>query len=291
MQIIIHTGAHFTEEDRLIKCLLRNKEDLSGRGVAVPGPGRYKRLLKDTMNAMRQSRLDAQARDVLMDAILDEEQASRMILSNAYFFDAPRAALREGMLYPNGPERAGQFRALFPHDDIEIFMAIRNPATLLPAIYAQSPRDDLNDFLEGNDPRRIRWSETLTAIRVLNPSIPMTVWCHEDMPLIWAEIIRAMAGLDTGEKIIGGFDLLSDIISSEGMRRFRGYLKDHPTLTDAQKHRVIAVFLDKFALEDELVEELEMPGWSDSLIDEMTAIYDADFQTVQQIPGVTLIAP
>ena len=40
MQIIVHTGAHFTDDDRLIKCLLRNKDDFSKRGIAVPGPGR-----------------------------------------------------------------------------------------------------------------------------------------------------------------------------------------------------------------------------------------------------------
>lgn len=53
MQIILHTGAHFTEEERLIKCLLRNQEEFSRRGIAVPGPGRYKKLLKDTLNALR----------------------------------------------------------------------------------------------------------------------------------------------------------------------------------------------------------------------------------------------
>ncbi|MGV6848973.1 MAG: hypothetical protein ACWA5A_11400 [Marinibacterium sp.] len=291
MQIILHTGAHFTEEDRLVKCLLRNVEAFSKRGISVPGPGRYRTLLKDTLQAMRDTRLDTQARDILMDAILDDDQSKRMILSNAHFFGAPRAALRDGILYPNGPEKVRQFRTLFPHDDIHVFMAIRNPATLLPAIYSQSPRNDLLDFLQGVDPRHIRWSETLTAMRVTSPSIPITIWCYEDMPLIWADIVRAMAGLPADEKITGGFDLLSDIISPEGMRRFRAYLKEHPNMTPEQKHRVIAAFLDKYALEEAITEELEMPGWSLPLIDEMTEIYDDDFDTIREIPGVSVIAP
>ncbi|MBB95226.1 MAG: hypothetical protein CML68_11600 [Rhodobacteraceae bacterium] len=291
MQIILHTGAHFTEDDRLIKCLLRNKEDFSRRGISVPGPGRYKKLLKDTMNAMRGTDPDDDARDVLMDAILDDEQADRMILSNAHFFGAPRSALRSGLLYPNAPEKIAQMRRLFPHDDIEIFMAMRNPATLLPAIYSESPRDELTDFLEGVDPREICWSESLTAMRVLNPAIPITVWCNEDTPLIWGPIIRAMAGLPEDTKITGGFDLLGAIISTEGMKRFRAYLKDHPEMSEAHKRRVIAIFMEKYALEDELVEELEMPGWSDELVEEMTEIYDADFEAVRMIPGVTVIAP
>ena len=291
MQIILHTGAHFTEDDRLIKCLLRNKELFSQTGVAVPGPGRYKKLLKESLNAMRDVAPGPSARDVLMDAILDDENAGRMILSNAHFFGAPRSALRAGILYPNAPERIAQMRALFPEDDIHMFMAMRNPATLLPAIYAQSPREDAASFLEGADPRGIRWSTIFRRIRAMNPDVRLTVWCNEDTPLIWGEIIRAMAGLPEGHKITGAFDLLSDIISPEGMKRFRGYLKEHPNLTEAQKRRVMTVFLDKYALEDELVEELEMPGWSEALIDDMTAEYDADFDIVAGIDGLTLLAP
>ena len=40
MQVILHTGAHYTDEDRLMKCLLRNKGDFAKRGIAVPGPGK-----------------------------------------------------------------------------------------------------------------------------------------------------------------------------------------------------------------------------------------------------------
>ncbi|QEW19996.1 hypothetical protein LA6_002188 [Marinibacterium anthonyi] len=291
MQIILHTGAHFTEEERLIKCLLRNQEEFSRRGIAVPGPGRYKKLLKDTLNALRDGPAAPEARDVLIDAILEEDKARRMILSNAHFFGAPRAALRDGLLYPNAPEKIRQMRQLFPDDDIEIFMAMRNPATLLPAIYKESPRDELDDFLEGIDPRDILWSYSLTAMRVLNPAIPITVWCNEDTPLIWGQIIRAMAGLKPGTKITGSFDLLGAIISTEGMKRFRTYLRDHPDMNEVQRQRVMAIFMEKYAIEDELVEELEMPGWTEELVDEMTAIYDADFEAVRQIPGVTVLAP
>ncbi len=293
MQIILHTGAHFTEDDRLIKCLLRNKEQFSRGGVAVPGPGRYKKLLKDSLIALRDTNPTPGpgARDVLLDAILDEEDASRMILSNAHFFGAPRSALREGLLYHNAPERIAHIRALFPQDDIHMFMAMRNPATLLPSIYNQSPRETLDDFLEGADPRYIRWSNTFRQIRAANPDVHLTVWCNEDTPLIWGAIIRAMAGLPEGQRITGAFDLLSDIITPEGMKRFRSYLKEHPNLTEAQKRRVMTVFLEKYAVEDELVEELDMPGWTDELIDELTEIYDADFDTVAQIEGLTLLAP
>lgn len=291
MQVILHTGAHYTDEDRLMKCLLRNKADFAKRGIAVPGPGKYRKLLKDTFEALKDGTPSPEARDVLMDAMLDDEKADRLILSNTHFFGAPRAAVRRGILYPMAPARIVNMRQLFPYDQVEIFMAIRNPTSFLPAVFNHSPKDQFEDFMGGVDPREIRWSDTLALIREAAPDVPITVWCNEDTPLIWAQIIRDLAGLEHGEKIIGGFSLLTDIMSQEGMKRFRGYLKEHPVMTEMQKRRVISAFLDKFAIEEELEEELDLPGWDDQLVEEMTDIYDDDVFRIQRIPGVQMITP
>jgi hypothetical protein len=291
MQVILHTGAHHTDEDRLMKCLLRNKGDFAKRGIAVPGPGKYRKLLKDTFNALKEAPASPDARDILIDAMLDDEKADRLILSNTHFFGAPRASVHAGVLYPMGPERIVNMCQLFPTDQIEMFMAIRNPATFLPAVFDHSPQEQIADFLGGVDPRDIRWSETLGQIREAAPNVPITVWCNEDTPLIWAQIIRDMAGLAQGEKITGGFDLLGDIMAREGMKRFRAYLKSHPSMTEMQKRRVISAFLDKFAIEEELEEELDLPGWTEEMVDEMTDIYDEDVYHIQRLPGVTMITP
>ena len=291
MQLVLHAGAHFTEEERLVRCLLRNKEDFSKRGVAVPGPGKYRTLLKETMAALQAAPPAPDARDVLLDVILDDENADRMILSHMFLFGAPRACVRNGTIYEAAPERLARLAQLFVHDDIELFLALRNPATFLPALFENAPQEDMNAFLRGADPYAIRWSDTLAAIRAVAPRITITAWCFEDMPMIWAQIIREMAGLEHGEKIIGGFDLLADIMSQEGMQRFRAYLKSHPTMTEMQKRRVIGAFLDKFAIEDEIEEEVNAPGWTEEVSETMTDIYEEDIERVARIPGVTFIAP
>ncbi|GGX55344.1 hypothetical protein GCM10007385_24840 [Tateyamaria omphalii] len=291
MQIVLHAGAHFTEEDRLMRCLLRNKEEFSKRGVAVPGPSKYRPLLKDTLAALQDAQPAPDARDVLMDLILDEENADRMILSHMFLFGAPRACIRDGKIYRGAAERVAQLSALFAHDEFELFLAIRNPATFLPALFDNAPQKDMAAFLRGADPYSIRWSETLSSIRAAAPDVTITTWCFEDMPMLWAQIVRELAGLEHGEKIIGGFDLLSDIMSKEGMQRFRAYLKSHPHMTEMQKRRVIAAFLDKFAIQDEIEEELNAPGWTDETVETLTDMYEEDMERVARIPGVTLIAP
>ncbi|MFT7594695.1 MAG: hypothetical protein ACI8R4_002019 [Paracoccaceae bacterium] len=291
MQVIFHTGAHHTDDERLLKCLLRNKDDFAKRGVSVPGPSKYRTLLKEAFKALQTNEPSPEARDVLIDAILDEEMADRLILCNAHFFGSQRHSIVAGALYPDAAQRISNLRKLFAFDQIEMFMAIRNPATFLPAVLGKAPERKIREAMGDKDPREIRWSEMLLRIREVAPDIPITIWCNEDTPLIWGQVVRDLAGLEHGEKIIGGFDLLAEIMSKEGMKRFRAYLHTHKDMSEMQKRRVIGAFLDKFALEDAVEEELDLAGWTDELVDEMTEIYDEDVLTIQGIPGVQVISP
>jgi hypothetical protein len=291
MQLVLHTGAHYTEQERLIKSVLRNKDEFAKRGVIVPGPNSYRGILRDTLNAMRKTPASPQAREVLLDVILDDSPADRVVLSDANFFRTAGTAIQRGVLYPAAAERMAHMAALFPDDELEIFLGIRNPATLIPILYEKSIDNSEEAFWDGGIPQDILWSETIAGIRAAAPSIPITVWCNEDTPVIWSQIIREMGGVEPHEKVVGGFDLLSTIMSKEGMERLRSYMHSHQEMTEIQKRRVIAAFLDKFALEDEIEEELDMPGWTDELVEELTDLYDEDVLAVQRIPGVSVIAP
>ena len=291
MQVIVHTGAHATEEDRLLKSLLRNKEEFSKRGVAVPGPRRYRSLLKECFAALNAGEPAEDSRDVLWDAILDEEEADRVVLSNPHFFGSQRNALQDHKLYPEAVQRMQHLQQLFPYDQIELFMGMRNPAGFLPALLKKASKQRLREVRKQTDPHQLRWSEMMARLRQDVPDIAITVWCYEDMPLIWGQILRDMAGLEPNEAILGDLDLLSTILSTEGMARLRNYLAAHGDMSEMQKRRVYSAFLDKFALEDALEEELDMAGWTDELVDDLTELYDEDMYHLQRIPGVTLIEP
>ena len=92
-------------------------------------------------------------------------------------------------------------------------------------------------------------------------------------------------------KISGGFDLLGQIMSAEGMKRFHSYLKSHPPRTEVQKRRIIAAFLDKYVIDDEVEEEFDLPGWTEEMVDELTELYEEDLYTIERMAGVNFIAP
>lgn len=291
MQIVYHIGANCTDQDRLLKSILKNADNLSKQGIKVPGPGKYRRLLRETLEALDGNPPVAEAREILLDAILDDEQCNRLVLSHAQFMCVHRRVFEGGALYRLAETKLRSLASLFPEDEIDIFMGIRNPATFIPAVFHESPADDFARFMHGVAPETVRWSDLIAQIKTVLPKANLTVWCNEDTPLIWAQLIREISGVDPLTKITGGFDLLSTIISPEGMRRFVTYIKAHPPQTEVQKRRIIAAFLEKYALDDQIEDEIDLPGWTDETVETLSALYEDDIDRIERMTGVDFITP
>ena len=129
----------------------------------------------------------------------------------------------------------------------------------------------MTSHLGVDEPCDICWSDTKHAIRNAVPDLTITVWCNEDTPLLWPQIIHELAGLELGGEILDEFDLLNKNSSKENMQRFAAYLKSHPEMTEIQKRRDLFALLNKSALEEKIEEELTLAGWTKNLMDDMTS--------------------
>jgi hypothetical protein len=49
--------------------------------------------------------------------------------------------------------------------------------------------------------------------------------------------------------------------------------------------------LETHLAEDRLDVEIDLPGWTQDLVDEITALYDADVAAIRQMEGVSFLAP
>jgi len=291
MQIVYHIGANCTDGERLLRSLMRNSDMLSPLGVRIPGPGRYRQLLRDTIASIGASAPSAETRDILLDAIMDDQDVSRLVLSNSTFLCQPSLVFDGGVLYDRARAKVTAFRSLFPQDDVEFHLAIRNPATFVPAVWEQVKGRDFRGFMGGLPPEEIRWSDMVARIRAAVPDVPLTVWCNEDTVLLWGELLRRLSGVGQGEPIEGEYDLLSTVMMPEGMKRFLSYMESHPGQTDAQVRRVIGAFLDKYAIPGEIEEEVDLPGWDAQTVDDLTRAYEADVDRIAAMPEVTFLTP
>ena len=290
MQIVYHLGAHFTDEGRLLTCLAANQQALAAEGVAVPDPKIYRALLRDLAIKLRGKPASAEQQQELLTQILGDTPAERAVFSWDGFMALPPYVLRE-TLYPAAGERVRAFSNLFPEDEVEFCLALRNPATMLPLLYRRNKPESYDAFLAGSDPYELRWSYVIARILETNPAAQLTVWCDEDTPLIWPEVLRSVAGLPADQPLVGESELLAMLMSGEGLSRMQAYIETRPPGSIDQRRKIVSAFLDKFALPERIEQAIEMPTWDQDMVDDLTSIYEEDVAKIIASGKVTFIQP
>jgi hypothetical protein len=289
MRIVYHLGAHCTDDERLIRCLLKNRAALAEVGIAVPAPTRYRRLMRDLAVGLKGNPATAEQQALILDQILGDGQADRVILSSDGFLSYPPYAVR-GSLYPFAGERVHAFTQLFPDFEAEFHLAIRSPATFLPALRKLVNAKGEKNIMETADPMHLRWSDVVIQILSQNPGVPLTVWCDEETPLIWPEVLQAVSGHGPDVALSDTDELLSIIMNEIGLGRLTAYCAEHPPQSVSQRQRIVSAFLEKFARPEKVEFEIDMPGWTDDYVVQLTERYDADIERIRNLPGLTFLS-
>jgi len=292
MQIVFHLGAHCTDDDLLIGCLLENAELLARHRILVPPPESYRSLIRDTIWNLRGQLADADMQDALLDTILEDGDGDLVVFSSENFIIRPRGVLEKGPYYGMMEKKAGWLRNLFPDFEIEFCIGLRDPATHVPALYdRQKNSGEFSDWSAKIDMNSLSWLRVITDLRKGAPDARITVWCNEDTPLIWPEVLRAMAGHPETVQLEKDDNLLATIMSEEGLRRMRTYLATRPPRTVTQRRRIVTAFLNKFALDEAMEDEVELPGWTEQIMDVLSERYEGDIDRIEKLPGVRVILP
>ena len=291
MQVVFHMGAPCTDDDRLIRSLLKNRETLAKQGIAVPTPALYRDVLKDTLRALDGAPAPEELQRNILASANIPDGTERIIFSDPRMVSINRLVVIGAQIWPMIDRVSRSLRNLFPGARVEFMLGMRDPATLIPALFKTSRFRQFEEFTEDMQPHALAWSEMLARMRAAVPDSPVSVWCNEDTPLIWGEIMREFTGYDPLAPLQGVDDLIEDLMDPAGFRRMQRYLSENPPENEMLRRRVVAAFLDKYALDDALEEELDTPGWSAEMLDDMTSSYEEDMDAVSHIPGVTLITP
>ncbi|WP_299820016.1 hypothetical protein [uncultured Jannaschia sp.] len=288
MDIAIHLGAHCTDEDLILRTLSRNADVLATRGVVVPPGARVRPAIRRVFAARPDDAFPPNA-EPLRDSLLDGTRARRMVLSYEGFLSTYATALEGPDLYPEADARTALLQDVFPRDRVAFFLAIRNPATHVPALFEASSFEDFGDFLDGVDLASLRWSAVVDAIRAVCSDAALTVWCNEDLPLIWPEILRAVSGVDI--PLAGEDAILRQVMTSEGFRSFEAYLKDNPTADRSTWRKTASAFLVRHADAAQIEPEIAQPDWSEEMIAGLSNLYEADVARIRARDDVTFLAP
>lgn len=292
MQIVFHIGAHHTDEGALLRSLAKSRDELRELKVAVPDPDRYRRLIGENVNALRGEQGDQDTEDLILGAALDRDDVERVIFSNDSFICMRARTLETGELYTR-VYKSVWLRNLFPQHEVDFALGIRNLATFLPALYAFLCRSGISyaDFMEGSDPLELSWFNYVRKLSELNPHSIITVWCNEDTPFIWGEVLRSVTGTGDGIEFAGAYDILRTIMPRAGLFDLGDRIAQTPPADEAEHRRIMMEFAQRYAVREKIEIEIDLPGWTDDLVTRLTDSYDADLARIAALPNVELILP
>ena len=113
MRIAYHLGAHFTDDERLLRCLLKNRDVLLQNEIVVPGPKRYRTLLRETATRLKGQAATIDEQALILEQIMEEDRADRLILSWDSFLSLPNYVLKD-RLYHAAPVPTAAVRSPTP---------------------------------------------------------------------------------------------------------------------------------------------------------------------------------
>ena len=290
MEIVFHIGVHRSGSRELVRSLLNHRDILQAQQIAVPGPSRYKELIGQAANTLRGQLGDADTRETILGASLDIDDAERIIFSNESFICLPLKALEERRFYARA-FKSEWLRNLFHYDEVEFAISLKNPVSFLSEMYSVYASNGLNweDTFTTQSLHAMRWSHFVQDVRRYNPETQITVWCQEDTPLTWAEVIKEVSGHDPYTDLDVDNDILATIMHREGMRKMRAQFEASPPQSEAERRHIVAEYLDQYVVPGRVEETIEIPGWTDRDTEIATEAYEEDIDAIADMPGVYVI--
>lgn len=291
MDIALHLGAHLTDDGRLRSCLAQNQAILRNDGIEVPDAASYRTSILEAVKTHAKGQLAPDAGTILLDSIMTSESVDRLVLSTARFLSPLPSAVRRAQFCPMAEPRVQGLRALFADYNVSLFLAIRNPASFIPALLG-AVNDEQGAVIRGDlEPTALRWSDLVRTIRTQFPEAPITIWCDEDTPFIWEDVLYQVAGYDGREPLTHMYDWFDTVMVDDGAAKLAAYMDNAPPMERGQKQRVIAAFLDKFCDEEKIDIDVSTIDWSEDMVDLLSELYDEDVSTLGAMDGVTLLQP
>lgn len=290
MQVAIHFGTHGTEPERMIRTLMENRDWMLANGVEVVPPGRYKGVLDESLIALKGGDAPAAMEEVIYDALLESENVRRMVLSQASLIGAIPRCIGPRGLFPQAGARMRAVAGLFPSAEVEVSLAIRNPALQVPHLIARSDQP-YDKVMAGIDPAALRWGPAMLSIVEAMQGRRVIVWCYEDTPLIWPEAVRRLAHIPANVPLKSGLAVIGDLLTPEGMAELRTALGTPAGRTIEARRTLFEHVLARHAVEEAICETVALPGWTQDLVDRMTEAYAQDVAMIAALPGVEFLGP
>ncbi len=291
MQVVIHAGVAFTDDGLLARSLQANRAALQERRTLLLGPRHCRQFVKVMSDTLADNAAPPDARRDLQSILPKGSDAQRVLVSSEKFFGPRRTAIQDGQLYPLAGQRTAYTERLLEGVQIELFFGLMNPAIFIPKILLSLRNELRRTILKSIDLSCLSWLSMLEDLRDLAPGIRLTLWEHEDTPLIWGDIMRAMSGLPEDTAMQDEHALLASLLTEVGKRELVVVNQHRTSQDDGAVRAEIRRIFEHHAEPDKIEVELDFPGWNADVISAFSELYAQDLDRIQTMQGVRVLRP
>ncbi|MTH77424.1 hypothetical protein [Paracoccus aestuariivivens] len=291
MQVAFHCGVHGTDLYRMVKTLMQNRDWLHENGVEPLTPNKHRDVFGEALSALKGGAASPEMEQVMLDAILDTDEPQRIVFSTPTFLGKAERAISSEGLYATAGTKLAALANLFPNAEVEFFIGMKNPATLIPFVLSQEGSGTYEQVMGATPPESLRWAPAIKRIVAATPGCHLVVWCHEDTSLIWPEVVRRVATMPSDVPLKAGLQVLADILHPDGIEMVREEMSKQDRLTIETRRTIFAAALQRHALPAQIEMEVDLPGWDQDLVDHISNLYDEDVAEIAEMAEVEFIAP
>lgn len=249
MQLVLHLGAHGTDEGLIARWLGRNAAGFAQQGVLTPDPRHFLDLL--SRSVATEARRDPREREVALLRALGALPTRRWLAVSApgLLGRASDVLSPEGFYVRGVAQRAEALQGLFPQSTITLMLALRAPSAIIPAllpVQAEALHAALSQAAAVLDGESCGWNDLLDRLRQRIPSARLVVWRHEDLPRLWPQVLAPLVGPGRVLPQGGLIDFASLGLSIEAGQRMRRYLDANPPKTAGQLRQTAEIFARRY---------------------------------------------
>lgn len=291
MQVVFHIGTHTTDSERVLKYLLHNRDELLKLGTEPIPNSRHKGIFVDALASLKGGSATPEMEQILLDAVIEADDVQRIIFSMAGFLGIPKLAVTPRGFFADVETRINGLMRLFPSAETEFFMAIRNPATLINDIVLQDASIDYGAYMGNNHPLDLRWREVAQRIARAAQGRRVVIWCYEDLPLIFPEVLRMIGNMPLDARLRGGQHYVDESLKPDGREKLKEAMKGYSQISIAKRREIHGQILKEYGMEGRFDQVINLPGWTQELVDEISDNYYSDVAEIAVLPGVEFILP
>lgn len=289
MKVIFHLGAPFTDNGLLVDSLQKNRILLSSKGISVPDPKRYRKLLREVSSAYKERSMGAEVEKELVLAISGEAQPEVLFLSNSQFVAANVRLFQGAQIWPSIQSGCKRLANLFPTAEIEFAICIRSPSTLIPRALRNLEKEKQKIIIKEIQVHAIFWSECLNRLRLEMPQSKITIWKHESAPFVWNSLLGAILSANESTLLRGAWDMISQRLPEPEIERIRSWLDDKKISDAVDIQRVMKAFYLKYEIHNARKVVTKPLKWTKDEIEQIDTDYEMDEDLIRQIPLVEFV--